>query len=143
MELKNTRRQYFLLPRIMTCRTRTYLRSNRSGTSLSRFTLFGATLDIVMIILSPIFKMMKLIHSLTNIGGSLTEPGNRVVGLVGMVAESVPILISDQLVGTNLNIDVPFVKYIQLVRTKADFNGIEFKPSEKYLGTSFVLLPPS
>ena len=87
--------------------------------------------------------MMKLIHSLTNIGGSLTEPGNRVVGLVGMVAKSVPILISDQLVGTNLNIDVPFVKYIQLVRTKADFNGIEFKPSEKYLGTSFVLLPPS
>ena len=92
--------------------------------------------------LSLIFKKMKLIHSVTNIGGSLTAPGNQVVGLVGMTAKVVPILVFDQSISANLNSDMPFVKYIPLVRSKADYDGLEFKPSEKYIGASFVLLPP-
>ena len=65
---------------------------------------------------------MKVIHSVTDIGGSLTNPGNQVVGLVGMAAKNLPILISVDLIGANLDIDVPLVEEINLVRSKVDFD---------------------
>lgn len=102
---------------------------------------FGANLDIVIMILFPISKKMKLIHSVINIGGSLTIPGNLVVRLIGMATTAVLIFISDQSIDANLNIDVHFVKDIQLVRSEADFDGLKFKPIKKYLDASFVLLP--
>ena len=85
---------------------------------------------------------MKVIHSVTNIGGSLTNPGNQVVGLVGMAIKAVPILISDDSIGVNLDILVPLVEEIKLVRSEADFASLDSKPSERYLGSSFALLPP-
>ena len=84
---------------------------------------------------------MKVIHSVTNIGGSLTNPGNQVMRLVGMAAKSVPILNSDDSIVTNLDIDVPLVKEIKLVRSEVDFDQLDFKPSERYLESSFALLP--
>ena len=84
---------------------------------------------------------MKVIHSVTNIGGSLTNPGNQVVGLVGMATKAVPFLISDDSIGANLDIDVPLVKEIKLVRSEVDFDQLDFKPSERYLESSFALLP--
>ena len=85
---------------------------------------------------------MKVINSVTNIGGSLTNPVNQVMELAGIAAKAVPILISDNSIVTNLDIDVPLVEEIKLVRSKVDFDQLDFKPSERYLGTSFALLPP-
>lgn len=85
---------------------------------------------------------MKLFHSVTNIGGSLTVPGNQVVELVGIAEKAVPILFSNESIGANLNINVSFVEDIQLVRNEADFDSLELKPSEKHFGASFVLLSP-
>ena len=103
---------------------------------------FGANPDIVVLMLSPISRKMKVIHSVTNIDGSLTAPGDQVVGLVGMAAKAVPILISDESIGANLDIDVPLVKEINLVRSEVNFDDIVSKPNERYLGASFALLPP-
>ena len=69
---------------------------------------------------------MKVIHIVTNIGGSLTNPGNQVVGLVGMAAKSVPILISDEPIGANLDIDTPFFEEIKRVRSEIDFDQLDF-----------------
>ena len=107
----------------------------------SHLALFGANFDIVVMMLFPICKKMKVIHSVTDIGGSLTNPGNQVVGLVGMAAKNLPILISVDLIGANLDIDVPLVEEIKLVRSEADFASLDSKPSERYLGESFALLP--
>ena len=112
----------------------------------SRFALCGANPDIVVLMLSPISEKMKVIHSVTNIGGSLTNPGNQVVGLVGMATKATPILISDDSIGANLDIDVPLVEDIKLVRSEVDFDQLDFdqldfKLSERYLGASFALLP--
>ena len=146
MELKNTWRQYFV-----THKDNDVLDQNQSAlksawstdSSLdSRLALFGANSDIVIMMLSPIGKKMKLIHSVTNIGGSLTNPGNQVVGLVGMAAKAVPILISEVSISANVDIDVPLVEEIKLVRSEADFASLDSKPSERYLGASFALLPP-
>ena len=57
---------------------------------------------------------MKLIHSVTNKGSSLTMVGNQVVGLVAMNATVVFILISDQTIGANLDISEPIYKDIQM-----------------------------
>ena len=92
--------------------------------------------------LSPIGKKMKLIHSVINIGGSLTNPGNQVVGLVEMAAKAVPILISEDSICANVNILVSLVEEIKLVRSEADFASLDSKPSEKYIGASFALLLP-
>ena len=108
----------------------------------SRLALFGANYDIVVMMLSPIWKKMKLIPNVTNIGGSLTNPGNQVVGLAGMAVKAVPILISEDSIGANLDIFVPLVEEIKLVRSEADFASLDSKPSEKYIGASFALLPP-
>ena len=88
----------------------------------SRLALFGANYDIVVMMLSPIWKKMKLIPNVTNIGGSLTNPGNQVVGLAGMAAKAVPILISDESIGAKIDIDVPLVEEIKLVRSEVDFD---------------------
>ena len=74
-------------------------------------------------------------------GDSLTVPGKQVVGLVGMSAKTIPILISYKSIGANLNIDTPFVKCVNLGRCETDFEGLDFKTKEKYIGTSFALLP--
>ena len=39
-----------------------------------RLALFGANPDLVVMILSPVSKKMKINHSIKNLGGSLTEP---------------------------------------------------------------------
>ena len=146
MELKNTWRQYFV-----THKDNAVLNQNQSALKLawsinssldSRLALFGANPDIVVMILSPISRKMKVIHSVANIGGSLTAPGNQVVGLVGMATKAVSILISDESIGTNLDIDVPLVKEINLVRSEIDFDDLVSKPSEKYHRASFALLLP-
>ena len=108
----------------------------------SRLVLFGASSNIAVLMLSPISKKMKVIHSVTKIGGSLTAPGNQVVGLVGIADKDAPILISDNSISANLEIDVPLVEEIKLVRSEVDFDQLDSKPSEKYLGTSFALLTP-
>ena len=107
-----------------------------------RLALFGANYDIVVMMLSPIWKKMKLIPNVTNIGGSLTNPGNQMVGLAGMAAKAVPILISEDSIGANLDIFVPLVEEIKLIRSEADFVSLDSKPSETYFGESFSLLPP-
>ena len=146
MELKNIWRQYFI-----THNDDEVLNQNQSALKLawsidssldSRLALFGANPDIVVLILSPISKKMKAITSVTNIGGSLTNPGNQVAGLVGMTAKAVPILIANDSIGANLDIDVPLVEEIKLVRSEVDFDQLDFRSSESYIGASFALLPP-
>ena len=146
MELKNTWRQYFITHKdnAVLDQNQSALKSAWSTDSTldSRLALFGANSDIVIMILSPIGKKMKMIHSVKNIGGSLTNPGNQVVELVGMAAKAVPILFSEDSIGANVDILVPLVEEIKLVRSEADFASLNSKPSEKYLGASFALLPP-
>ena len=126
MELKNTWIQYFI-----THKDNAVLDQNQSTLKLvwstdsslnSHLALFGANPDIVVLMLSPISKKMKVIHSVTNIGDSLTNPGNQVVGLVGMATKAVLILISDESIGANFDIDVPLVEEIKLVRSEVDFD---------------------
>ena len=78
----------------------------------------------MIMMISPISKQMKLIHNIPIIGSSLTVPGYRVTGVVEMSAQIIPILISDKLIGANMNIDVPFVKDVKLVRYETDFEGL-------------------
>ena len=146
MERKNTWRQYLIIHN-----DNEVLNQNQSALKLawsidssldSRLALFGANPDIVVLILSPISKKMKAITSVTNIGGSLTNPGNQVAGLVGMTAKAVPILIANDSIGANLDIDVPLVEEIKLVRSEVDFDQLDFRSSESYIGASFALLPP-
>ena len=87
----------------------------------SRLALFGANPDLVVMILSPVSKKMKIIHSINNLGGSLTAPDNRLVGLVGMTAKVFPILISSNVIGTNLDIEVPLVSDIKTIQNEVDF----------------------
>ena len=101
---------------------------------------FGANPDIVVLMLSSISKKMKVIHLVTNIGGSLTNPGNQLAGFVEMATKAFPIQISNDSIGANLDIDVPSVEEIKLVRSEVDFGQLDFKPSERYLGASFALL---
>ena len=108
----------------------------------SRLVLFGANPDLVVMIVSPVSKKMKIIHSINNLGGSLTAPDNRLVGLVGMTAKVFPILISSNVIGTNLDIEVPLVSDIKTIQNEVDFSGLEFKSKGKYPGALFVLLPP-
>ena len=146
MELQNIWRQYFLThndndvlnQNLSTLKSSQYIASNLDSCQA----IFGANPDIVITILSSISKKMKLFHSVTNIGGSLTVPGNQMVELVGIAEKAVHILFSNESIGTNLNITGSFVKYIQLVRNEADFDSLELKPSEKHFGASFVLLSP-
>ena len=91
--------------------------------------------------LSPVSKKMKIIHSINNLGGSLTTPDNRLVGLVGMTAKSFPILISSDTIGANLDIEVPLVSDIKATQNEVDFSGLEFKTKGKYSGAPFALLP--
>ena len=145
MELKNTWIQYFI-----THKDNAVLDQNQSTLKLvwstdsslnSRLALFGANPDIVVLMLSPISKKIKVINSVTNIGGSITNPGNQVVGLVERAAKAVPILLSNDLIGATIDIDVPLVEEIKLVRSEVNFDQLDFKPSEIYLGVSFALLP--
>ena len=92
--------------------------------------------------LSPVSKKMKIIHSINNLGGFLTTPDNRLVGLVGMTAKSFPILISSDTIGANLDIEVPLVLDIKATQNEVDFSGLEFKTKEKYSGAPFALLSP-
>ena len=64
------------------------------------------------------------------------------VRLVGMATKAVSFLISDESIGTNLDIDVSLVKEINLVRSEIDFDDLVSKPSEKYHRSSFALLLP-
>ena len=146
MELKNTSRQYFITHKnnAVLDQNQFALKSAWSTDSTLdfRLALFGANSDIVIMMLFLIGKKMILIHSVTNIGDSLTKPGNQVVGLVGMAAKSVPILISEDSIGANVKILVPLVEEIKLVWSEAAFASLNSKPREKYLGASFALLPP-
>ena len=107
-----------------------------------RFANFGANPDLVVMMLSPVSKKMKFIHSIKNLGGSLTEPDNQLVALVGMTAKAFPILISSDKIGANFDIEVPLVAGIKAIQNDADFYGLEFKTKEKYFGAPFVLLSP-
>ena len=133
MELKNTWRQYFITHKdnAVLDQNQSALKSAWSTDSTldSRLALFGANSDIVIMMLSPIGNKMKMIHSVTNIGGSLTNPGHQVVGLVGMAAKAVPILISEDSIGANVDILVPLVEEIKLVRSEADFASLNSKSS--------------
>ena len=75
MELKNTWRQYFITHKdnAVLDRNQSALKSTWSTDSTLdyRLALFGANSDIVIMMLSPIGNKMKMIHSVTNIGGSL------------------------------------------------------------------------
>ena len=145
MERKNTWRQYLIIHN-----DNEVLNQNQSSLKLAWSTdssfdscleLFGANPDIVVLMLSPISKKIKVINSVTNIGGSITNPGNQVVGLVERAAKAVPILLSNDSIGATIDIDVPLVEEIKLVRSEVNFDQLDFKPSERYLGVSFALLP--
>ena len=97
---------------------------------------------LVVMMLSPVSKKMKIIHSIKHLGGSSTEPDNQLVGLVGMTAKAFPILISSNTTGANLDIEVHLVVDIKAIQNDADFSGLVFKTKENYSGSSFALLPP-
>ena len=74
-----------------------------------------ANLDLVTTILSPISQKTKNIHSIKNLDGFLTVPNNQFVGLVEMTFKSFPILIPTNIIGTNLDMEVPLVSDIKTV----------------------------
>ena len=146
MEISNTWRKYFIM-----LKDNDTLNENLSALKSSwstysslgpRLALFGANPDLVVMMFSPVSKKMKIIHSIKNLGGSLTEPDNQLVGLVGMTAKAFPILISSDTIGANLDIEVPLVADIKAVQSDANFSGLELKTKEKYSGAPFALLPP-
>ena len=146
MEISNAWRKYFIMLKDNDTLNEnlSVLKSAWSTYSSldSRLTLFGANPDLVVIMLSPVSKKMKIIHSIKTLGGSLTAPDNQLVGLVGMTAKAFPILISSDTIGANLDIEVPLVADIKAIQNDADFSGLEFKTKEKYSGAPFALLPP-
>ena len=146
MEIANTWRKYFIM-----LSDNDTLNENLAALTSSwsvysslgpRLALFGANPDLVVMMLSPVSKKMKIIHSIKNLGGSLTEPDNQLVGLVGMTAKAFPILISSNTTGANLDIEVHLVVDIKAIQNDADFSGLVFKTKENYSGSSFALLPP-
>ena len=137
MEIANTWRKYFIM-----LRDNDTLNENLAALTSSwsvysslgpRLALFGANPDLVVMMLSPVSKKMKIIHSIKNLGGSLTEPDNQLVGLVGMTAKAFPILISSDTIGANLDIEVPLVADIKVVQSDADFSGLDIKTKENML----------
>ena len=124
MERKNTWRQYLIIHN-----DNEVLNQNQSALKLAWSTdssldsclaLFGANPDLVMMMLSPVSKKMKIIHSIKNLGGSLTEPDNQLVGLVRMTAKAFPILISSDTIGANLDIEVPLVSDIKTIQNEVE-----------------------
>ena len=81
----------------------------------SHLALFCANLDLVTMILSPILQKTKNIHIIKNLDGFITVPNNQFVGLVKMTFKSFPILIPTNIIGTNLDMEVPLVSDIKNV----------------------------
>ena len=90
MELSNTWRKYFLMHKDNdTLNENLYILKSAWSTYStldSRLAFFGANPNLVVMMLSLVSKKMKIIHSIKNLGGSLTVPDNRLVQLVGMTA---------------------------------------------------------
>ena len=99
--------------------------------------------DSVIMIITPITSKIKLLHSISNLGGTRLRPRDKIVALDGFDYSAVPVLLHTDDLSLELTIQTPSYNRMKEMSSEDDImNPTTRNGRTVFRHSSFVILPP-
>ena len=101
-------------------------------------------IDIIIMIVAPVTRKIKLLHSPDNLGGTRIKPDNKFVALDGFTANATPIIIDESCITNTVELRTPAYTRMKTWQNIEDVTSSTAPTtgSINFKHASFVILPP-
>ena len=85
---------------------------------------------------------IQLIHSLSNLGGTIRRPEDKIVGAIGMGHDPVGIIVVKSSLGVSCKHKAPGLERYESCESMDDMKKLVASNNEKFNGSNYFCLPP-